>query len=133
MSYIFKDDIYNFFIEKSLNFSYPILICRENNDWCYKCQLHIKEQGRVCIKAVPMCMSGDVEDCVSWCSAAGLLSGPRFRSQSSAEEMGNLCTPAGVLGGVGMAEMSSTGGTGTTTGLEQLVSLFISITWMGVE
>lgn len=83
------------------------------------------------MKAVPMCISGDVEDGVSWCSAAGLLSGPRFRSQSSAEEMGKFCRAAGVLGGVGMAEMSSRGGTETTTGLEQLVSLFISITWMG--
>lgn len=85
------------------------------------------------MKAVPMCISGDVEDGVSLCSAVGLFSDPHFISHSSAEEIGNLCSPAGVLGGVGMAEMSSTGGTGTTTGLEQLVSLFISITWMGVE
>lgn len=118
-------DACNFFIVKNI-FSYPFLIWRGNNDWC-------TVRNGASMKAVPMCISGDVEDGVSWCSAAGLLSGPRFRSQRSAEETGNLCSPAGVLGGVGMAEMSSRGGTETTTGLEQLVSLFISITWMGAE
>lgn len=46
---------------------------------------------------------------------------------------GNLCGPAGVLGGVSMAEMLSTGGREKTTGREESDPLLISTTWMGPD
>lgn len=48
-------------------------------------------------------------------------------------ERGNLCKLAGVLGGVGMGQMSSVGGTEKTTGTVESESLLMSMTWMGAE
>ena len=48
-------------------------------------------------------------------------------------DKGNLCRPAGVLGGVGIGQMSLVGGTGKTTGDLEPESLLRSITWMGAE
>lgn len=48
-------------------------------------------------------------------------------------ERGNLCRLAGVLGGVGIGQMSSVGGTENTTGIVESVSLLISMTWMGAK
>lgn len=48
-------------------------------------------------------------------------------------ESGNLCRLAGVLGGVGIGQMSSVGGTEKTTGIVESESLLMSMTWMGAE
>ena len=50
-----------------------------------------------------------------------------------AESMGNVCRLAGVVGGVGMEDRSSRGGTEKTTGLEDSCSLLMSITLMGAD
>lgn len=81
---------------------------------------------------IPIWTSGGVDKGVSWCSGSGLLSWLCSKLQDS-EVIGYFCTLAGVLGGVGMAQTSSGGGTEKTTGLEPQVSLLISSTWMGVE
>lgn len=48
-------------------------------------------------------------------------------------EKGNLCRLAGVLGGVGIGQMTSVGGTEKTTGIVESDSLLMSMTWMGAE
>ena len=48
-------------------------------------------------------------------------------------ERENLCRLAGVLGGVGIEQMSSVGGTENTTGIVESESLLINMTWMGAE
>lgn len=48
-------------------------------------------------------------------------------------ERGNLWRLAGVLGGVGIGQMSSVGGTGNTTGIVESESLLMSMTWMGAD
>lgn len=66
-----------------------------------------------------------------WCNAE--LSKRTCSRSQGAGMLEYFCRPAGVLGGVGMAQTSSMGGTANTTGLEPLASRLISRTWMGDE
>lgn len=78
--------------------------------------------------ALPIWVSGGEEDGVMWVL---LLRWHSSRLAACARE--HLWSPAGVLGGVGMTEMSSGGGTANTTGLAPLDSLLISSTWIGAS
>lgn len=44
-----------------------------------------------------------------------------------------LCGPTGVLGGLGIGQISSVGGTEKTTGFVESGSLLMSMTWMGAD
>lgn len=86
-------------------------------------------------------MSGGVEEGVR--SSSCLRSGAILCSEmwcvtglgkwAESEGRGNLCRSAGVVGGVGMEDRSSGGGTENTTGLEEPDSLLMSITWIGAD
>lgn len=103
------------------------------------------QYNAVITASLPISKSGGVDDGVSSSSCSGStiwwsekrdfwLKGDdegALEVEKTDVQRGNLCSLAGVLGGVG--QMLSVGGTEKTRGVEESDSLLMSMTWMGAE